>query len=121
MSLSLIPVMFREPCLMFVSLKTATGYSSGISIAIVSFPNEYTIAPLKLAHSSLIISIAGSSSEIITSSINLLCLIAVPEGSPIWFSRIVVNCNLGLCLNEPSANPSTPVNLPVTASHASQY
>ena len=57
----------------------------------------------------------------IISQINLLSLIAVAVGIPTRVSRTEVNWPRGLYLKDPSACPSTPINLPVIESHASQY
>ena len=79
-----------------------------MSTAKVSLPNEYTRAPLNVAHILFKISIAGPSSAIEIFNVNLLSLILVPAGEPSNVFLIPVKLFLGLCLNVPSACPSTP-------------
>jgi hypothetical protein len=107
-SLSLLPEIDKDPSLMLVSLNTATGNSSGMSIAKVSLPIEYTSAALKVPARLLITSIAAPSSAIVTFNVNLRSLIAVPDAKPISCCLVPVKSPKGLCLNDPSASPSTP-------------
>ena len=77
--------------------------------------------PLKIDVIWFKISITWPWSEMVISHINLRSTILVLIGKPNWFSLIVVNWPLGLCLKVPSLNAETPSNFPVRALHASQY
>ena len=83
MSLSLPPLIEKEPSLILVSLKIIVGYRLGWSTARDNLPNEYTIVPLKDAAIVFKISIVGCTSEICISQINLRSLMGVPLGKPV--------------------------------------